>query len=69
MMGMSVSDVLVIDIARLGACGINNSPSDMIVAIGHALFDTKPGSNGNAFCGRKISVSSDHSSTINDLLS
>ncbi|KAK6341053.1 hypothetical protein TWF696_009362 [Orbilia brochopaga] len=42
----------------LGSCGITNSASDLIAAIGHALFDTKATANpnNNPFCGRQIIV-------------
>jgi len=46
---------------RLGACGEQNTNSDLICAIGHDLFDSEPdGGNPNdsPFCGRKIEVSS-----------
>ncbi|KAA1477373.1 barwin-like endoglucanase [Dentipellis sp. KUC8613] len=32
----------------LGACGVTNSNDDLIVAVGHDLFDTFPGANGNS---------------------
>jgi Lytic transglycolase len=40
----------------LGACGITNSDSDLIVAIGESLFDSgNPGNpNNDVFCGHKI---------------
>ncbi|GJE91832.1 hypothetical protein PsYK624_079830 [Phanerochaete sordida] len=45
----------------LGACGFTNTGSDLIVAVGHELFDTFPGYNGhnpntNPICGRKITA-------------
>ncbi|KAK6528693.1 hypothetical protein TWF694_003936 [Orbilia ellipsospora] len=42
----------------LGSCGITNSGSDLIAAIGHTLFDSKAtaNSNNNPFCGRQIAV-------------
>ncbi|KAK6534289.1 hypothetical protein TWF281_005617 [Arthrobotrys megalospora] len=42
----------------LGSCGITNSASDLIAAIGHALFDSMAtaNSNNNPFCGRQIVV-------------
>ncbi|EPS43021.1 hypothetical protein H072_2981 [Dactylellina haptotyla CBS 200.50] len=42
----------------LGSCGIVNSGSDLIAAIGHALFDSQAtaNSNNNPFCGRQIIV-------------
>ncbi|KAF8522831.1 barwin-like endoglucanase [Gautieria morchelliformis] len=39
----------------LGACGIINSPSDMMVAVSFEFFNSfGPQSNGNPVCGRKI---------------
>ncbi|KAF3941205.1 hypothetical protein ABW19_dt0203340 [Dactylella cylindrospora] len=42
----------------LGACGIVNSASDLIAAIGHALFESAgvANSNHNPYCGRQIIV-------------
>ncbi|KAK6363285.1 hypothetical protein TWF730_000725 [Orbilia blumenaviensis] len=42
----------------LGSCGITNSASDLIAAIGHALFDSMAtaNSNNNPFCGRQIII-------------
>ncbi|KAK6509513.1 hypothetical protein TWF481_004253 [Arthrobotrys musiformis] len=42
----------------LGSCGITNSASDLIAAIGHALFDSMAtaNSNNNPFCGRQIVI-------------
>ncbi|KAF3921503.1 hypothetical protein ABW21_db0209575 [Orbilia brochopaga] len=42
----------------LGSCGITNSASDLIAAIGYTLFDTKATANpnNNPFCGRQIVV-------------
>lgn len=43
---------------ELGTCGITNSASDLIAAIGHALSDSMAtaNSNNNPFCGRQIVV-------------
>ncbi|KAI1735575.1 RlpA-like double-psi beta-barrel-protein domain-containing protein-containing protein [Xylaria scruposa] len=44
----------------LGACGVNNSEQDAIVAISKELFDphTPNGNpNKNTYCGRKIKIS------------
>ncbi|KIP11265.1 hypothetical protein PHLGIDRAFT_64030 [Phlebiopsis gigantea 11061_1 CR5-6] len=45
----------------LGACGIENSDSDLIVAAGHGLFDAYPGyagtnPNDNPICNRKLTA-------------
>ncbi|KNZ45742.1 hypothetical protein VP01_784g10 [Puccinia sorghi] len=45
----------------LGACGITNHPTDMIVAVSHLLYDSFPSQGGNpntnAVCGKKIRAS------------
>jgi len=45
----------------LGACGITNRPTDMIVAVSHLLYDSFPSQGGNpntnAVCGKKIRAS------------
>ncbi|CAK5264145.1 unnamed protein product [Mycena citricolor] len=42
----------------LGACGKTNKASDLIVAVGHGVFDSFPGAtanpNKNPICGKKI---------------
>ncbi|KAJ7155636.1 plant expansin [Mycena filopes] len=42
----------------LGACGIQNTAQDAIVAVGHGVFDTFPGAtpnpNLNPICGKQI---------------
>ncbi|KAH9982466.1 RlpA-like double-psi beta-barrel-protein domain-containing protein-containing protein [Lactifluus volemus] len=46
----------------LGACGVTNSDTDLIVAVAHELFDTYPGYTGanpnfNPICGKMIQAS------------
>jgi len=46
----------------LGACGITNSNSDLIVAVSHQLFDAVPGYDGvnpnhNPICNKQMKVS------------
>ncbi|KAJ7611166.1 barwin-like endoglucanase [Roridomyces roridus] len=44
----------------LGACGVTNSAGQLIVAVGHGVFDSFPGAdesgnpNNNPICGRKL---------------
>ncbi|KAJ6568986.1 RlpA-like double-psi beta-barrel-protein domain-containing protein-containing protein [Mycena capillaripes] len=43
----------------LGACGKTNKKQDLIVAVGHNIFDSYPGANlsnlnKNAICGKKL---------------
>ncbi|KAJ6505854.1 RlpA-like double-psi beta-barrel-protein domain-containing protein-containing protein [Mycena vitilis] len=42
----------------LGACGKTNDSKDLIVAVGHGLFDSYPGATGNPnknpICGKKL---------------
>ncbi|THU85069.1 hypothetical protein K435DRAFT_869674 [Dendrothele bispora CBS 962.96] len=73
MAGMTMSGVQAAPLVRrntgdatfytpgLGACGINNTPADMIAAVSASVFDTFPGAgpnpNTNPICGRRINVS------------
>ncbi|KAJ7223509.1 plant expansin [Mycena pura] len=45
----------------LGACGISNTADQLIVAVGHGLFDSYPGAtanpNLNPICGKKLKAS------------
>jgi hypothetical protein len=44
---------------RLGSCGVTNTDTDLICAIGHALYDSVPDGgnpNNSPFCGRKITA-------------
>jgi len=46
----------------LGACGVTNTASDLIVAVSESLFDSYPGYSGtnpnsNPVCGKKITAS------------
>ncbi|KAJ7461300.1 plant expansin [Mycena galericulata] len=43
----------------LGACGVTNNPPQLIVAVGHGIFDSYPGAdlanpNKNPICGKKL---------------
>ncbi|KIP02689.1 hypothetical protein PHLGIDRAFT_48718, partial [Phlebiopsis gigantea 11061_1 CR5-6] len=45
----------------LGACGVQENDSELVVAIGHALFDGYPGYSGtnpnnNPVCGRTLTA-------------
>ncbi|KAJ7259928.1 plant expansin [Mycena rebaudengoi] len=46
----------------LGACGVTNTEDQLIVAVGHGVFDSYPGANRanpnkNPICGKKLKAS------------
>ncbi|KAJ7676923.1 RlpA-like double-psi beta-barrel-protein domain-containing protein-containing protein, partial [Mycena polygramma] len=53
----------------LGACGKTNHPGDLIVAVGHQIFDSYPGANPrnpnkNPICGKKMRVTYGQKSVV-----
>ncbi|KAJ6568987.1 barwin-like endoglucanase [Mycena capillaripes] len=52
----------------LGACGKTNKKQDLIVAVGHKIFDSYPGAtanpNKNPICGKKLRATYGHKSVV-----
>ncbi|KAJ7751937.1 hypothetical protein DFH07DRAFT_960773 [Mycena maculata] len=53
----------------LGACGVTNNAKQLIVAVGHGVFDSYPGAdasnpNKNPICGKKLKATYGQKSVI-----